>query len=238
MIKKQALIFGVTGSLGSAIAKQLSEQYHVTGIARNPAVNKPHYLYHQIKSDFSESSLSTISQSLHNHTKTFDLIINTIGILHNSTLKPEKRLGDLSSASLSQYLEANTIIPGLLLKYFYGLMPRQAPSVFATLSAKVGSIEDNRLGGWYGYRASKAALNMLIKTAAIEIARTHKQAAIVAIHPGTTISPLSAPYTRKTPEDKLYTPQLSAERIIQVLTHLKATDTGCFFNWSGEKLPW
>ena len=92
----------------------------------------------------------------------------------------------------------------------------------------MGSIEDNHLGGWYGYRASKAALNMLIKTAAIEIARTHKHAAIVAIHPGTTVGRLSAPYTRNTPENKLYSADLSAQRISNVLSSLSANDTGMF----------
>ncbi len=236
--KKQALIFGMNGAISGALAKNLAERYVITGIGREIASAKQACFHKQLVTDYSEPSLSELSRSLIEQQLTFNLIINTIGILHTDNLKPEKRLDSLSRQSLDQYFHVNTIIPGLLLKHFHSLLPKQTSSVFAHLSAKVGSIGDNRLGGWYGYRASKAALNMLVKTAAIEIARSYKHTAIVVIHPGTTIGPLSAPYTTNTPHDKLYTADVTAKRITRVIDNLSASDTGCFFDWSGETLPW
>ena len=238
MKEKKALVFGATGTLGQAIARHLSGKYSVTGFARSHSVLEAKGVDDGVVSDYSEKSLSAIAAVFLEQEQCFDLIINAVGVLHNESLKPEKRLQDLSSDSLQQYFLCNSIIPALLIKHFHGFLPKHSPGVFASLSAKVGSIEDNYLGGWYGYRASKAALNMLIKTAAIEIARTHKQAALVAIHPGTTIGRLSRPYISNTPEDKLYSPDLSAQRIIQVIHQLSPNDTGFFFDWTGEKLPW
>ena len=238
MRERQALIFGVNGGLGRAIADTLASEYAVTGVVRDALVFETDTVQTLIESDYSEESLSFVANTMKTQGHSYDLIINSIGILHGDHLQPEKRLQDISADSLTRYFAINTIIPGLLLKYFSGLMPKNAPAVFASLSAKVGSIGDNRLGGWYGYRASKAALNMLVKAAAIEIGRTHKQAAVVAIHPGTTVSNLSRPFTSNTPDDKLYTPELSAQRIVSVLTGLTSDDTGQFFDWSGEVLPW
>ncbi|WP_211824959.1 SDR family NAD(P)-dependent oxidoreductase [Kistimonas asteriae] len=238
MRERQALIFGVNGSLGRALADILANDYAVTGVVRDALTFEHGTVQTVIESDYSENSLALISNTLKTQAHSFDLLINATGILHDDNLKPEKRLQDISADSLTRYFAINAVIPGLLLKYFSGLMPKSSPAVFASLSAKVGSISDNRLGGWYGYRASKAALNMLVKTAAIEMHRTHKQAAVVAIHPGTTVSNLSRPFTTNTPADKLYAPEMSAQRIVSVLTGLTADDTGQFFDWSGDVLPW
>ena len=238
MRERQALVFGVNGGLGRALAENLANNYAVTGVVRDALAFESSAVQTLIESDYSEESLSFLSNTIKDQGQTYDLVINAVGILHGDGLQPEKRLQDMLADSLTRYFATNTIIPGLLLKYFSGLMTKDSPAVFASLSAKVGSIGDNRLGGWYGYRASKAALNMLVKTASIEIARTHKHAAVVAIHPGTTVSNLSRPFTTNTPADKLYTPELSAKRIVSVLTGLTADDTGQFFDWSGDVLPW
>lgn len=164
----------------------------------------------------------------------FQLIINTIGVLHSKSWSPEKRLDDLKSDQLIELMKINAIGPALTIKHFAKLLD-PAHSVMATISAKVGSIEDNRLGGWYSYRASKAALNMYIKTAAIELTRTKPNAAIVALHPGTVDSKLSKPFgsnANKRPASD------AARDMLAVIAQLEKGDTGSFLSYSGEKLPW
>jgi NAD(P)-dependent dehydrogenase (short-subunit alcohol dehydrogenase family) len=130
----------------------------------------------------------------------------------------------------------NAIGPALLMKHFLPLLPRSGRSVFATLSAKVGSIGDNHLGGWYSYRASKAALNQLVRTAAIELSRRQPQAICVALHPGTVATPLSSPFAKSGLQ--VQAPDLAAQRLLAVIDALTAEDSGGFFNHQGERLPW
>jgi NAD(P)-dependent dehydrogenase (short-subunit alcohol dehydrogenase family) len=164
----------------------------------------------------------------------FQLIINTIGILHTSEWMPEKRLDDMGSDQLMELMKINAIGPALTIKYFSKILDTKH-SVMATLSAKVGSIEDNRLGGWYSYRASKAALNMLIKTAAIEFARTKPNTALIALHPGTVNSRLSQPFRG----EQIGRPPLDAAGdMLKVIESLEKQDSGTFISYSGERLPW
>jgi NAD(P)-dependent dehydrogenase (short-subunit alcohol dehydrogenase family) len=164
----------------------------------------------------------------------FQLIINTIGILHSADWMPETRLDDLNAEQLQMLMQINAIGPGLTIKHFSKLLD-PANSVMATLSAKVGSIEDHRLGGWYSYRASKAALNMLIKTASIEFARTKPNTALVAVHPGTVNSHLSKPFKG----EQIGRPPLdAAQDMLNVLLSLNKEDSGTFISYSGEQLPW
>jgi len=164
----------------------------------------------------------------------FHLLVNAAGLLHGPGFQPEKKLGDLNQAQLLATFTANTIGPALLLRHLSPLLDRQR-AVLAMLSAKVGSIGDNRLGGWYSYRASKAALNMLVKTASIEVARTHPQAVLVALHPGTVNSALSAPFNGA----EIGRPAADAAGdMLRVLDGLPVEETGCFYAYSGDKLPW
>ena len=164
----------------------------------------------------------------------FQLIINTIGGLHTADWKPEKRLEDINSDQLMDLMKINAIGPALTIKHFSKLLDPKN-SIMASLSAKVGSIEDNRLGGWYSYRASKAALNMLIKTAAIEFARTKPNTALVAIHPGTVNSRLSQPFRG----EQIGRPPLdAASDMLGVIESLNKEDSGAFISYSGERLPW
>ena len=164
----------------------------------------------------------------------FQLIINTIGILHSEYWMPEKKLDDLNAEQLQMLMQINAIGPSLTIKHFSKLLD-PAGAVMATLSAKVGSIEDNRLGGWYSYRASKAALNMLIKTAAIEFGRTRPNTALVALHPGTVNSRLSKPFKG---EQIGRPPADAASDMIKVLLSLSKEASGTFINYLGERLPW
>lgn len=170
-------------------------------------------------------------------------LLSTIGWLHQETSEhgswqPERRIESLNQAQLLEYFRVNAILPALILQGAKPLLPKKSPSFVIQLGAKVGSIGDNHLGGWYGYRASKAALNMLYKTAAIEFKRTHKQLCIGVIHPGTTDTELSKPFQERLPADKLYSAAASAERIWGVIKNLEAKDSGGFWFWDGEPLPW
>lgn len=140
--------------------------------------------------------------------------------------------------SLARLFEINSIAPLLIARATLPLIPRTGASHFAALSAMVGSIGDNRIGGWYGYRASKAALNQFLKTLAIEARRTHPGLCVTAIHPGTTDTDLSEPFQGNVPEHRLYTPEQSAQRILQVVLGGTPDTSGRFMNWNGDPLPW
>ena len=165
-----------------------------------------------------------------------ELVIDATGILHGPAMAPEKSWRELDPATLAQAFAINAIGPALLMKHFLPLLPRDRRAVFATLSAKVGSIGDNRLGGWYAYRASKAALNQFVRTASIELRRGRPQAICVALHPGTVDTGLSAPFAKSGLQ--VQAPALAAQRLLTVLAGLKAEDSGQFFDYRGEHLPW
>lgn len=156
-------------------------------------------------------------------------------MLHGPTGGPEKRLSDIDAQHMAASFAVNTVGPALALAHFASRLVRGERSVFAVLSAKVGSIGDNRLGGWYSYRASKAALNMVVKTAAIEMARTHPHAVIAAVHPGTVDSALSAPFRGA----QIGRPAMEAARqVLAVLDGLTPDESGGFRAYDGQKLPW
>lgn len=221
---KKALLIGSNGTIGSALAEAMRLKYELYTLSRE-------------ETDYSEASLERIAKELKLN-GSFSVIICCVGTLHNDNLKPEKRLSQLNNASLSEYFRINTIIPALCLRFFQPLLDKSEPSQFTFLSAMVGSISDNNLGGWYGYRSSKAALNMIVKTASIEIKRSNKMASLAVIHPGTTIGALSKPFAAGISKDKYYTPEQSAARILSLTESLPPEQTGSFFNWDGSHLPW
>ncbi len=166
------------------------------------------------------------------------LAINCVGLLHNDQQQPEKALRQLNADNLTRYFQVNSIGPALLAKHLMPLFKHKEPALFATISAKVGSIGDNRLGGWYGYRASKAALNMFLKTAAIEYARRNPNTTLVALHPGTTDTQLSKPFQRGVPPEKLFSTERTATQLLAVMANVTPQDSGEFFSWDGSRLPW
>ncbi len=185
-----------------------------------------------------DASIAALGDQLRAAKATLALTLHAAGILHEEGLKPEKALTQAQGASLLRLFEINSIAPLLVARTVLPLVPRSGPCHFAALSAMVGSIEDNRIGGWYGYRASKAALNQFLKTLAIEARRTHPGLCVTAIHPGTTDTDLSKPFQANVPEQKLYTPEQSAERILRVVMAGTPETSGRFMNWNGETLPW
>lgn len=164
------------------------------------------------------------------------LVIVASGFLHDESRQPEKSLRDLDPGHLAHAFAVNAIGPALVMKHFLPLLPREGKAVFAALSARVGSIGDNRLGGWYGYRASKAALNQLLHTAAIEMQRQRPESVVVALHPGTVATPLSAPFAKRGLD--VQTPESAAAALLKVIDALNPGDSGGFFDHRGERVPW
>ncbi|MDF9788825.1 SDR family oxidoreductase [Polynucleobacter sphagniphilus] len=223
----RALVIGSSGTIGSAFMELLQNNAScsmVVGISRQSAPS----IDYQIPESIELAAKALASKA------PFQLIINTIGVLHSADWMPEKKLDDLNADQLSELMKINAIGPALTIRHFSKLLDSQH-SIMATLSAKVGSIEDNRLGGWYGYRASKAALNMLIKTAAIELGRIKPNTALVALHPGTVNSRLSKPFKG----EQIGRPALDAvSDLFKVIESIEKQDSGSFLSYSGEKLPW
>lgn len=165
-------------------------------------------------------------------------VIVATGVLHGPGLAPEKTMRALSAEALTEVLRVNAVGPALVARRLLPLMPRDRPSAFAAISARVGSIGDNHLGGWYGYRASKAALNMLIRTLAVEHRRTHPLGVCIALHPGTVDTALSAPFQRGVAPERLFTPEVSAAALMRVLDGLGPDASGGFYAWDGAEIPW
>ncbi|WP_421414316.1 SDR family oxidoreductase [Agrobacterium tumefaciens] len=182
-----------------------------------------------------ETTVREVAARLEAQRGSFDLIFNATGALTVDGAGPEKSIRAIDEVQMARQFAVNAIGPALLLKYFTPLLRRDRRSIFASLSARVGSIGDNRLGGWISYRASKAAHNQIIRTAAIEIARTNPQAIIVALHPGTVETELSQQFSKG---KDLFTPQQSAARLMETIDGLTPAQTGQFFAYDGSRIEW
>lgn len=167
-----------------------------------------------------------------------DLVIVATGILHGQGLSPEKTLRALEGEQLLASYRLNAVGPALIAKHWLGLLPRDRKAVFAALSARVGSIGDNRTGGWHGYRASKAALNQLVRTCSIEVARRSPLAVCAALHPGTVDTALSQPFQANVAPGKLFSPEMSAGYLLRVIDGLTSGDSGGLFAWDGAPIPY
>lgn len=177
------------------------------------------------------AQIKTVAPRLH-------LVINCVGFLHEGEIQPEKSLRQINPDHLLRYFQVNSISGVLLAKHLQPLLRHGDRSVFASISAKIGSIGDNYLGGWYGYRASKAALNMFMRTVAIEYSRKNPNTIVVTLHPGTTDTRLSQPFQANVPADKLFSVERTVAQLLGVLNQLTGSDSGQFFSWDGSRLPW
>lgn len=232
------VVVGSSGGIGAALVEQLAVSDKVTRIhaLSRSGRSHPSPKVANLTFDFTdEDSLIATAQALQ-EVGPFDLILVATGLLQGEGISPEKNLRALSHEALAKSFEINTIGPAMTAKYFAPLLRRDEKAVFAALSARVGSISDNRLGGWYAYRASKAALNMVLKTLAIELGRRFKNQIIVGLHPGTVDTGLSKPFQSNVPEGKLFTPEFSAEHLLGVVDGLSAKDSGNLFDWAGKQV--
>ena len=231
-------VIGASGGIGSAFIKLLSDEENISQLhafsRRKMSLGHEKITSHEIDIT-DESSIQNAVQNLGDIK--FDIIILASGMLHDETTMPEKSLRDINIDNFNKIFLVNTFAPALVAKYFLPLLPKDKKSVFAALSARVGSISDNGLGGWYAYRASKAALNMILKNAAIETARRYKQACIIGLHPGTVDTGLSKPFQGNVAEGKLFTADQSAAYMLNVINNVTAEDSGHTFAWDGQKIP-
>ncbi|MBE9060812.1 SDR family NAD(P)-dependent oxidoreductase [cf. Phormidesmis sp. LEGE 11477] len=252
-----ALVVGATQGIGLAFTQQLLADdriRHLFGTYRSEqtaeelrklASQYPSRL-HLIRMDIAheeqiEKGLVAVKEILQGgsaNAPNLHLAINCVGLLHSEQQQPEKALRQLNSENLLTYFQINSVGPALLAKHLLGLFRHAEPSIFATISAKIGSIGDNRIGGWYGYRASKAALNMFLKTAAIEYSRRSPKTIIVMLHPGTTDTRLSKPFQRGVSPEKLFSTERTVTQLLSVLEKVTIKESGEFFSWDGSRLPW
>ena len=224
-----AAVFGASGGIGGALVDALrsAERFaRVVGLSRS--ASPPIDL-------MDESSLERAAAFAAGQGE-LRLVIDATGFLHDERQAPEKSWRQLDAGNLARSFAVNAIGPALIMKHVLPLLPRRGRSVFATLSARVGSIGDNRLGGWYGYRASKAALNQLVRTAAVELARRSPDALCVALHPGTVATRLSAPFAANASDVRA--PAQASRHLLAVVDALTAEANGGFFDWRGQSVPW
>src|SRR6056297_283783 len=222
-VMENALIIGVSGGIGGALSAALAARgVAVTGLSRSG-------------DGLDVTDEGAVRDTLATLDGPFDLIFVATGGLEINGQRPEKSLKEVTAQSLQDQFALNCIGPSLVLKHAPRLLPRDRRAVFAALSARVGSIGDNGYGGWYAYRTAKAALNQMVHTGAIELARSHRTSICVTLHPGTVATALTARYARGHPT---VTPDTAAANLLSVLEGLTPDDTGRFFDWAGTPVPW
>tara|TARA_Y100001968_G_C19411734_1_gene746685 strand:- start:1267 stop:1986 length:720 start_codon:yes stop_codon:yes gene_type:complete len=233
--KGVALIIG-PGDIGNCISeslKTLSPNLDVVVCGRNH--DNKNDIYLDLENDDSFTSFENQISLLR---KPLRLVINTSGFLHSNLIKPEKRLSHLNRSKIIKNFSINAIAPILIAKSIEKFIRPDLPFSFASLSARVGSIADNRLGGWYSYRASKAAQNQFLKTLSIEWSRKFPYSIVTILHPGTCDTKLSKPFQSAVPRDKLFTPFQSSEYLINIISTQKPSDSGKFLAWDQSIIPW
>lgn len=219
----RALVIGASGGIGSAVCQQLQgDGWQVTGLSRSV-------------DGFDVGNPASVDRAMEPLTGPFDLIFVAVGILAPLWGTPEKNLTAIKSDDMARVFAVNAIGPALILRHAPRLLPKDARGVFAALSARVGSIGDNRIGGWHSYRASKAALNQIVHGASIELARSHKQSVCVSLHPGTVETPFTADYAGRHPTVPA---AQAAQSLLAVLDGLTPAQSGGFYDYTGQEVTW
>jgi len=224
-----AVVFGAGGGIGAALVEAIraSKKFeHVVPFSRSTSASI------DLLDEASLERAAAFAADLGE----LRLVIDATGFLHDDRQGPEKSWRQLDAVNLARSFALNAIGPALIIKHVLPRLPRSGKAVFATLSARVGSIGDNRLGGWYSYRASKAALNQLVRTAAVELARRSPDALCIALHPGTVATALSAPFAATGLE--VHPPAAAARHLLAIVDQLTADANGGFFDWRGQPVPW
>ena len=240
-----ALVIGASSSIASATIEELlasDSSTLVVALSRSPAPSELHFRCRWFQCSYSDQEIGAALKQIAGLDGDINRVFICNGVLHNDKIRPEKRVEDINKESLHSVFEANAIVPILWIKNLKSLLRGPKPSVICILSARVGSISDNRKGGWYAYRASKAALNMLLKTSAIEFARVAPKSQFIAFHPGTTDTPLSYPFQASVPVGRLFSPNFVAKKMVQIVeNHLSAENKigeAQFLAWDGTRVDW
>lgn len=231
-------VFGASGGIGAALASALAVRADVAEVHAGSRSGEAPHAAKMRPFAFDLTDEPSIAAACAAIGSPLDLVIVATGRLTRAGgAGPEKSFRALDGAGMAELFAINTIGPALIAKHTLPLLRRDGRAVFAALSARVGSISDNRMGGWHAYRMSKAALNMLVKNLALELVRTHPQALAVTLHPGTVDTALSAPFQRGVTPEKLFTPQVSAAALLTVLNGLTPAQSGGLFAWDGVQVP-
>ncbi|MFK7976995.1 MAG: SDR family NAD(P)-dependent oxidoreductase [Halioglobus sp.] len=239
-----AVVVG-NGAIGSALAQTLLQHPNLGKLlilqrSNTALLNDPRVSVLPFDAENPES-IAAAAQLIGESAERVHVLLNTVGMLHSAEQfqqQPEKRLADVELASLQRSMLINAMLLPMLAKAFGRLLRHKEPAVLASLSARVGSIEDNSMGGWYSYRASKAAHNMLLRTIANEWRLSHRNAAIFALHPGTVQSKLSEPFVSPNYKHTVHTPEQCAQNLLNVLANLTLESSGGFYDWQGKAIPW
>ena len=227
----RAVVVGGSGGIGAALVARLAEAgVAVRALSRRPAVARD-------RLDLTDEASIAAACAALGDGPPLRLVIVATGLLHDGEFQPEKTFRALDATQLARSFAVNAIGPALVAKHVLPLLPRDGRSVFAVLSARVGSIGDNRLGGWYGYRASKAALNQIVRTLAVEVRRTRPNAIVVTLHPGTVQTGLSQPFSGAVKPGGVFSAEEAAGHLLRVIDHLRPDDSGGFFAWDGSPIP-
>lgn len=232
------VIIGASGSLGNEFVKHLSKEERVKSIFAFSR-SKTEFNNSKVESHFidieDEESIKSSAERVSKNAN-IDIVIVATGMLHDERINPEKSLKDLTKEKFHKLFSINVIAPAIIAKHFLPKLSKERKSIFAALSARVGSITDNYLGGWYSYRSSKSALNMFLKNASIEINRSNKNAIIIGLHPGTVDSNLSKPFQGSVSKEKLFTPKYSSKKLLEVIENLNLSDSGSLIDFNGIKI--
>ncbi len=241
----RAVVVGAGGGIGQALTDKLlcdDRIDHIYALARScPGVRprRQHPRLSWIDCDITDAvSIHDAVARIKAATDRIHLVIIASGVLHRNGLSPEKRIGDIDADNMAEVFRINSIGPVTIASALIPMICKETPAVLAAISARVGSISDNRMGGWYAYRASKAALNMLFKTLSIELRRSHPRLSVAVLHPGTTDTKLSRPFQRNVPPGKLFSPETTAGYLIDVISRLTPSDSGGFYAWDGQAIDW
>ena len=236
-MSRNIVIIGASGTIGSSLVniykKNLEDKVYAFSRGYNYQRDANVVMDHINILD--EESIQKIVAKYFKE-KSIDILIVATGLLHNEIIFPEKSIRDISLEKFQKLFNINTLAPALIFKHFINSISREKRTIFAAFSARVGSISDNKIGGWHSYRASKSALNMIIKNFSIEISRKYKNNIIVGLHPGTVDSKLSKPFQKNVPTEKLFSGEYSASKIIKVLEDLNIQDTGKCFDFNALEI--
>jgi NAD(P)-dependent dehydrogenase (short-subunit alcohol dehydrogenase family) len=248
--RANVLVTGASGGIGHAMLRRLLDNPHVgsaVAVSRSASENAalkalgnshPERLQ-LIEADLvRESDFERLATAVRARVDKLHLVINAAGLLHSKDLSPEKTLEQVTLGSLQRVFAVNAFAPILLARALLPLLCHGLPAVFASLSARVGSIGDNRSGGWYAYRASKAAQNQLLKTLSIEMTRRNRRSCCVLLHPGTVDTPLSSPFQARVPADRLFSAERAASQLLEIIARCTPEQTGRFFAWDGSEIVW
>lgn len=231
----RAVVYGASGGIGGALVDLFAADprcAHIHAGSRRMSEHRDGKIT-PFQFDLTDTtSIAVSAESLDSP----DLVIVATGVLQNDRLAPEKSMRALDPAQLQEAFAVNAVGPAMIARHFLPRLPRKQRSLFAVLSARVGSISDNRLGGWHSYRASKAALNQLVRTMSVEVARTHPRCVCVALHPGTVDTPLSRPFQATIPAEKRFTPEIAARQLLAVLDSLRPESSGRLIGWDGNEI--